>query len=509
MSVGQELASVNIADMITALGIGIAQAQFELDKTSAAVARMMSGTNPEDRVLFGGESLSLIELGFTPTFYQFIESTIEVKVVVNMNQSISSEEKSKTKTTSNELKGFFWWGMASGRTSATTKTVDAKYAKKYDYSVEGSSLVRTKLVPVPPPAILEERIRNLMDQEAQVRYERALRKTLAQIRDGMVTDIADWAVPASVVIGSVGDLSGYFLDDHRAYQQKVEAFPDILSDRVINTAFTNRLNTYRANLNTRWLTATTNYTPDPANSYRDFLDLQAEVLSQNPDLAEELRVNRDLLESPGTQTTLKTKLTAYKTSLQTTAETALANWTLPVGQLFRSKKEMLEQFFSEHPGIETRVALHRDILESASFTGKVQTKIDAYKAALATSITTKLNNEWNAPLNGNFSSVTDVQDLFFDQHANLDARFSELASVLQVSAVRTAFSRQYNFVAILAFVQSWEPPAEADTKAKLRTAFFAEVDARSDLDKTGIKSKIEGHPNFIKRIDELNTTQNN
>ena len=39
------------------------------------------------------------------------------------------------------------------------QTVTAHYTGKYNYSVEGSSLLRTKLVPVPPPAILEERIR--------------------------------------------------------------------------------------------------------------------------------------------------------------------------------------------------------------------------------------------------------------------------------------------------------------------------------------------------------------
>jgi hypothetical protein len=41
--------------------------------------------------------------------------------------------------------------------------VSAAFASKYQYSAEGSSLLRTKLVPVPPPAILQERMRRLAE----------------------------------------------------------------------------------------------------------------------------------------------------------------------------------------------------------------------------------------------------------------------------------------------------------------------------------------------------------
>jgi hypothetical protein len=45
----------------------------------------------------------------------------------------------------------------------TAASVNATYSNKYSYTAEGSSLLRTKLTPVPPPAILEERIRQLME----------------------------------------------------------------------------------------------------------------------------------------------------------------------------------------------------------------------------------------------------------------------------------------------------------------------------------------------------------
>jgi len=49
--------------------------------------------------------------------------------------------------------------------SVTTTPVDATYSSKYSYSAEGASLLRTKLVPVPPPPVLEERIRRLLQDE--------------------------------------------------------------------------------------------------------------------------------------------------------------------------------------------------------------------------------------------------------------------------------------------------------------------------------------------------------
>ena len=50
--------------------------------------------------------------------------------------------------------------------SVTTVPVDATYSSKYSFTSEGSSLLRTKLQPIPPPAILEERIRRLIEPES-------------------------------------------------------------------------------------------------------------------------------------------------------------------------------------------------------------------------------------------------------------------------------------------------------------------------------------------------------
>jgi hypothetical protein len=186
-AIGQELLNVPMGDMIRQMAFAIADAQVELDKASMYVAEMMSGSvilrdeegNPipassgtgyetqDTTVTFKeakkkdtGEmelvpaNLSMLELGFTPNFYQFIDTIIEVKIAIKTSRESTSTTTTKTKST----KFGFGWGF-----KVTTTNVDATYSSKYNYSAEGSSLLRTKLVPVPPPAILEERIRAILE----------------------------------------------------------------------------------------------------------------------------------------------------------------------------------------------------------------------------------------------------------------------------------------------------------------------------------------------------------
>src|SRR5687768_4735932 len=97
MAIGQELLDVPFGEMVTSLGVAIGHAQFELDRVSLQIAQMMAGqefTVPgEDgepgepqRLLveFGGQRLSMLELGFTPSFYHFVDTIIEVKVSITI-----------------------------------------------------------------------------------------------------------------------------------------------------------------------------------------------------------------------------------------------------------------------------------------------------------------------------------------------------------------------------------------------------------------------------------------
>ncbi len=221
INVGQELLNVPMGEMIRSMAMAIADAQWALDKSSMTVAELMSGqrmvrdletgelsTDAEgdprvvdSRVHFGytynledgkvkrePNKVSMMELGFTPNFYQFVDTIIEVRISISMKgetqQVSSSQRATDERADSARHQGYatrhWWsWGHSSGadrqsRTTVTTAQVNASYANKYSYSVEGSSLMRTKLVPIPPPAVLEERISELMMLErAYIDYLKA------------------------------------------------------------------------------------------------------------------------------------------------------------------------------------------------------------------------------------------------------------------------------------------------------------------------------------------------
>lgn len=176
MSVGTELLNVPFPEMIKTLGVGVAEAQYELDMVSMKIARLMAGYQPDPEPEEGGAAVpsspertalvplgdgkqySLLELGFTPTFYQFVDTLIEMKMSISMTRETNYKRSSTVVNAS--AKGSL--GFFSASASMKVSAVSASFSSKYQYSAEGSSLMRTKLVPIPAPAILEERIRAMI-----------------------------------------------------------------------------------------------------------------------------------------------------------------------------------------------------------------------------------------------------------------------------------------------------------------------------------------------------------
>ena len=241
MAIGQELLNVPMGDMIRQMAFAIAEGQMQLDANSIEVAEMMGGLKvvrdaegnvgfDDSRIFFGYDlmtireatayivadqgltggnatdaistlrelsglpctgpvpdstlirvptRISMLELGFTPTFYQFVDTIIEVKIAIKITRS--SEFTRTTKDTRKNQSNFKVGGgifgaifgtPSGGNSQVTTSQVDATYSSKYGYSAEGSSLLRTKLVPLPPPPILEERIRRTLDEDVERRRKK-------------------------------------------------------------------------------------------------------------------------------------------------------------------------------------------------------------------------------------------------------------------------------------------------------------------------------------------------
>ncbi|MBP1917807.1 hypothetical protein [Youngiibacter multivorans] len=184
MGIGQELLNVPFPQMVYQLASAIARSQSLLDRESIEILKVMG--NKELAPVFlpaikieGGEVVeeeietSMVGAGFQPTFYQFAETIIEVKMAITMSRETeyTSETKGEVKTTSTTSK---WWNL-SRKTVVTTTPIDATYSSKYNYTQEGSSLIRTRLVPVPPNSIIQRQL-DMRSQAMQLMFELDMKK---------------------------------------------------------------------------------------------------------------------------------------------------------------------------------------------------------------------------------------------------------------------------------------------------------------------------------------------
>jgi hypothetical protein len=185
-NVGAELASVPFGRMIFDMASAIARSQTALDLASINLVQVLANTKfdyvpdvvetltPQSRqvqVMVSGQSvgltdadnnpvtvtgvhvdcdvsptfpMTLLQAGVNPTFYQFTNSTIVVKMSVTSTTE-SSDSLSVTVDSQSQSRDFFF---SSG---TVTSHVNASFSNKFSYSVEGSSSLSTTLACVPPP----------------------------------------------------------------------------------------------------------------------------------------------------------------------------------------------------------------------------------------------------------------------------------------------------------------------------------------------------------------------
>lgn len=146
--IGTELLAVPFPLMVTSMGLAIAEAQGELDRQSIKALKKLQAVDVPLPKLDGSgtESFSALSLGFFPTFYQFQETIIEVKITLNYGYSA---EQDLSVSNDLDLKVF-------------ASSFNASFSQKYEYKAEGTSNIRTKLAPVPPPAVLQAYMNKLI-----------------------------------------------------------------------------------------------------------------------------------------------------------------------------------------------------------------------------------------------------------------------------------------------------------------------------------------------------------
>jgi hypothetical protein len=180
VAIGQDLLDLPFAEVVRNLALAIAEGQLALDRASVDTLRVLVNENvqiipeiaeiiqpdprtipvdvpdptrpgqtvPSSLVVTGARitasgappvTLSLLQAGVLPTFYQFTEATIQVKLSIAMRE-----------TAARQTTGQVGFGLPF-RTAAFASTVSYRTANTYNYAAEGASVLTASLRPVPPP----------------------------------------------------------------------------------------------------------------------------------------------------------------------------------------------------------------------------------------------------------------------------------------------------------------------------------------------------------------------
>ncbi len=146
-AVARETPSVSFGDLVRMLAEGIADAQASLDRASADLVVELANTPVDiipsitERIDAEGNvtyetgkprTVSLLELGVTPTFYQFSEAKVEVAMDLHVVESDVVNETGKRHT------------LFAGTSSITRE-------RKLNRDLRVTSRLSATLVPVPSP----------------------------------------------------------------------------------------------------------------------------------------------------------------------------------------------------------------------------------------------------------------------------------------------------------------------------------------------------------------------
>jgi len=108
-----------ISSMIQKIASGIAEAQKNLDAAALESQNNLKNNYP-----------ALADIGYQVTWYHMPEINVELKVAVHY------EEKGEG---------------ANKKTGIFLAPFNAKYKNSYSYNADGSSILKMKIVPLPPP----------------------------------------------------------------------------------------------------------------------------------------------------------------------------------------------------------------------------------------------------------------------------------------------------------------------------------------------------------------------
>jgi hypothetical protein len=127
-----ETMAAPLGDLIAAVGRGLAAAQQSLDlATIETIKALYSGQDANLEIMR--------QLGWQPTWYRIPELSAEL----TLSLSVSATETAS--------------GQGPGSVRLYASPMDASYTNRYDYDLQAASVIKFKIVPVPPAVELADR----------------------------------------------------------------------------------------------------------------------------------------------------------------------------------------------------------------------------------------------------------------------------------------------------------------------------------------------------------------
>jgi hypothetical protein len=126
-----------LGDLIAAVGRGLAEAQQALDLATVETIKALQA----------GQSASLDvlrQLGYQPTWYRIPELHAEITLSLSIGSSTTT---SGTGSADAQGQG---GQTGPGRIRLYGSTMDASYTNRYDYDLNAASVIKFRIVPVPP-----------------------------------------------------------------------------------------------------------------------------------------------------------------------------------------------------------------------------------------------------------------------------------------------------------------------------------------------------------------------
>jgi hypothetical protein len=125
-----ETLSAPLGDLIAELGRGVADAQQALDEATLEQLRRIY--QDDDEFLE-----QLRALGYQPTWYQIPEAEAELQVALSVEGAYTQGGRPRLRMLGAPL--------------------NASYQNRFDYSLNASSKLKVRIVPIPPPTLLEDK----------------------------------------------------------------------------------------------------------------------------------------------------------------------------------------------------------------------------------------------------------------------------------------------------------------------------------------------------------------